>query len=47
MLKELSDLGVSLPPGEYTVDDLIRRIATARARKAAINCGPTERLAGE
>lgn len=47
LLKELSDLGQPLPPGEYTVEQLVAKIALAKARKAANQCGPTERRRGE
>lgn len=47
LLVELAELGHTLPPGEYNVDDLLRKIAIAKARKAAITCGPTERLRGQ
>lgn len=47
LLVELAALGQTLPPGEYSVDELLHKIAVAKLRKAAINCGPTERLRGE
>lgn len=47
LIKELADLGQPLPPGEYTVEQLVAKIALAKARKAANQCGPTERRRGE
>lgn len=47
LLVDLANLGQTLPPGEYTVDELLHKIAVAKMRKSAMSCGPTEKRRGE